>query len=175
MWSWDTTALRFDNTCWTYDGSVTCWFYMAHYREQIRKAVVAAVTGLTTTGANVQDGPLYNLKDTTAPTLAVWAKTSTPDYERAQMQQSPLWQIEIVIEGYVKEYTNLIDTLDDIASEVETAVYSDAALLLLVNNYIECADQTIEIENEGNEPVGKIEIIYNMYYHAREGAPDIKV
>lgn len=148
---------------------------MAHYREQIRKAVVTAVTGLTTTGARVQSAPLYNLADDMGPTLAVWARTSTPDYESGQMQCAPLWLVEIVIEGYVKQFTDLIDTLDDIASEVETAIYSNTALGTLVNDYIELGEQTIELDTDGNEPLGKIELIFNMYYHAQEGAPDAKV
>ncbi len=147
---------------------------MAHLREQIRKAVVTAVTGLTTTAARVQSGPLYNLADDMDPTLAVWARTSTPDYEQGQLQCAPLWQVEIIIEGYVKTFADILDTLDDIASEVETAIYSNSALGALVNGYIELGEQTIEFDPEGNEPLGKIEIIFNMFYHAAEGAPDIK-
>ena len=148
---------------------------MAHYREQIRKAVITAVTGLTTTATRVKSAPLYNFPDNMSPTLAVWARTAQPDYEQGQLQASPLWQVEIVVEGYVKEYTGLMDTLDDIASEVETAIYANAALKALVNNYIECGNQQIDVDTEGNEPVGKIEIVFNMYYHAQEGAPDTKI
>jgi len=148
---------------------------MAHYREQIRKAVVTAVTGLTTTSTRVESGAVYNLADGMSPTLAVWARRSTPDYEQGQMQCAPLWQVEIVVDGYVKAYTDLLDTLDDMASEVETAIYSNSALLALCNNYIELGEQTIEIDLEGDQPLGKIEMIFTMYYHAAEGAPDSKV
>ena len=145
---------------------------MPHYREQIRKAVITAVTGLTTTATRVKSAPLYNFPDSLLPTLAVWVRTATPDYEQGQLQAAPLWQAEVIIEGYVKEYAALMDTLDDIASEVETAVYGNAALNALVNSYIECGQQSIEVNAEGNEPLGKIEMIFNMYYHAQEGAPD---
>lgn len=148
---------------------------MAHYREQIRKAVITAVTGLTTTGTRVKSAPLYNLTKNMQPTLAVWARTSTPNYEQGQMQAAPLWSVEIVIEGYVKEYADLMDTLDDISSEVETALYGNSALNVLVNNYIECGEQSIELNTDGDEPLGKIEMIFNMYYHATEGAPDTKI
>lgn len=148
---------------------------MAHYREQIRKAAITAVTGLTTTGARVKSAPLYNFAKNMSPTLAVWARTSTPDYEQGQMQAAPLWQVEVIVEGYVKEYTDLMDTLDDIASEVETAIYANSALNALVNNYIECGEHSIELNTEGDEPLGKIEMIFNMYYHATEGAPDTKI
>lgn len=148
---------------------------MAHYREQIRKAVVTAVTGLTTTSTRVESGAVYNLADNISPTLAVWARKSTPDYEAGQMQCAPQWQVEIIIEGYVKAFTDLLDTLDDIASEVETALYSNSALLTLCNNYIEAGEQTIEIDLDGDQPLGKIEMIFIVYYHASEGAPDTKV
>lgn len=148
---------------------------MAHYREQIRKAVVAAVTGLTTTGIRVESGAVYNLADDMSPTLAVWARRSTPDYEAGQLSCSPLWAVEVAIEGYVKAYTDLFDTLDDIASEVETAIYADSTLSALCNGYIESGEQNIEIDHEGDKTLGKIEMIFNVYYHAAEGAPDIKV
>jgi hypothetical protein len=149
---------------------------MAHYREQLRKATVTAVTGLTTTGANVVAAPVYKLPDNMAPTLAVWARQSIPDYEQGEMgSRAPLWMVEVVIEGYVKEYADLLDTLDDIASEVESAIHSDSTLNNLTNGYIENGEQSIELDESGNEPLGKIEMIFNMYYHAAEGLPDSKV
>ena len=148
---------------------------MAHYREQIRKAVITAVTGLTTTSTRVKSGPVYNLADNTDPTLAVWTRLSVPDYERGQLQQAPLWMVEVTIEGYVKIHDDLQDTLDDIASEVETAIYSNSALLALCNNYIAMGEQSIEIDLDGDKPLGKIEMIFNVYYHAAEGSPDVKV
>jgi hypothetical protein len=148
---------------------------MAHYREQIRKAAVTAVTGLTTTAARVKSGPAYNLADNMSPTLVVWARTSTPDYERGQLASSPLWAVELIVEGYVKTHDTLLDTLDDIASEVETAIYTDAALIALCNGFIELGEQTIEFDTDGDMPLGKIEMIFNVFYHALEGAPDSKV
>ena len=148
---------------------------MAHYREQIRKATITAVTGLTTTSTRVKSAPLYNFPDNMQPTLAVWARSSVPDYEQGTLQQAPLWKVEVIIEGYVKAYTDLMDTLDDIAEEVEAAIYTNSALNALVNNYIECGEHSIETNLDGNEPLGKIEMIFNMYYHALEGAPDSKI
>lgn len=175
IWTWDNNVLRFDATCWTFDGGVTCPGFMAHYREQIRKAVITAVTGLTTTSTRVESGPVYNLADDMSPTLAVWTRRSTPDYETGQLQCAPLWVAEVVIEGYVKAFTDLLDTLDDIASEVETAIYADSALAALCNGYMELGEQNIEMDLEGDKPLGKIEMIFNVYYHAAEGAPDSKV
>lgn len=146
-----------------------------HYREQIRKAVITAVTGLTTTATRVKSAPVYNFQDNMSPTLAVWIRSATPDYENGQMQASPLWVIEVIVEGYAKVYTDLMDTLDDMASEVETAIYANTALNALVNSYIECGQQSIEVNTDGNEPVGKIEMVFEMYYHAQEGAPNNKI
>ena len=148
---------------------------MAHYREQLRKATITAVTGLTTTSTRVESAPVYNLADDMSPTLAVWARRSTPDYEAGQMQCAPQWAVEIIVEGYVKTFAGLLDTLDDIASEVETAIYSNSALLALCNNYIELGEQNIETDIDGDKALGKIELVFNMYYHAAEGSPDVKV
>ena len=176
MWTWDTGLLTHDNDCFTYDGSNSCWWaLMAHYREQIRKAAITAVTGLTTTGSRVKSSPVYNLADNMSPTLAVRARHSIPDYAAGEMNEKLQWSVEILIEGYAKTNTDLLDTLDDMASEVEAAIYSNAALSALCNGYIEAGEQTIDIDTDGDLPLGKIEILYTIYYHALEGAPDAKV
>ena len=48
---------------------------MAHVRKQIREAVKTKVTGLTTTGNNVFETRIYNLKPSNLPAIIV----STPD------------------------------------------------------------------------------------------------
>lgn len=143
---------------------------MAHYREQIRKAVITAVTGLATTGARVQDSPVYSLADDMQPTLAVFALSTTHDYSRGQMSAAPLRSDTLVVEGYVKSNTDLSDTLDDIAAEVETAIYANAGVAALTK-FIELGDVAIVFEGQGDKPVGKITLNFIFSYHAQEGAP----
>lgn len=147
---------------------------MAHYREQIRKAVVTAVTGLTTTGANVKDSPVFPLPDNTPPTICVYARTSTADYADGQLDCAPMREVQVVIEGYAKANNSLADTLDDICSEVETAIFSNASLIALCPGGILLGEQNIDINAEGDEPLGKIEMNYLFYYHGREGEPESK-
>lgn len=174
--AFDTGINPFSEDCWpgSSNGSTWCWWIMAHYREQIRKAVITAVTGLTTTGTRVKSSPVFNLADNMSPTLAVRARQSIPNYETGEMNQKVQWAVEIVVEGYAKTNTDLLDTLDDMASEVETAIYTNSALYALCNGYIEAGEQTFDIDTDGDVPLGKIEILYTIYYHAQEGAPDAK-
>jgi len=148
---------------------------MPHYREQIRKAVVTAVTGLGTTGANVKDSPVFPLPENTPPTLCIYARASAVDYAEGQLDCAPMREVQLTIEGYAKTNNALADTLDDIASEVETAIFNDASLIALCPGGILLSDQVIAINAEGDEPLGKIEMNYLFYYHGREGEPNTKV
>ena len=53
---------------------------MSHARQQIRDAVVAAVTGLATTGASVHKTRMFKFEDDDLPALGVY--TLSEDIER---------------------------------------------------------------------------------------------
>ena len=52
---------------------------MAHIRQQIRDRVIADVTGLATTGANVYDSKLYTFTQGELPALAVYTQNETSE------------------------------------------------------------------------------------------------
>ena len=86
---------------------------MAHARTQIRNAVVAALTGLSTTGARVHASRMR-------PTDALPALLITTDAEVIEQgaQRRQMRTMDIVVRGLAKGGDGVDDTLDQIALEV---------------------------------------------------------
>ena len=141
---------------------------MPHAREQIRGAIVTALTGLTTTGSRVYASRALPLTAADLPALCVYTRTDTPDYAAGVMANRPRRILQVHIEGYVDGDDQ--DVLDDIAAEVETALYGSATLGALVGG-IELGEQVMRVDGEGSELVSVIDLVFNMSYSTAEGTP----
>ena len=139
-----------------------------HVRRQISAAVVSRVTGLTTTAARVFKSRVYPLTDAEMPGLCVYARSDQPNYESSSLQSIVWHELELIIEGYVKGSDD--DTLDTIAEEVETALYTDQTFSGLAAG-IEIGPQEIGVEGEGDKMVGVIQMGFKVFYRAAEGVP----
>ena len=144
---------------------------MTHVRKQIRDAVAARVTGLSTTGSAVHKARIYSVP---VPALLVYtpdepaqldAKGKTPSVERF---------LELRIEGLAgTSDETFIDILDQIASEVEIAMASDLTFGGLVKRGVLTRTQTGFAEGgEGNKTLGAIILTYEMRYRTAENNPD---
>ena len=113
---------------------------MAHARESIRKAVVAAVTGLATTGTNVINWRLHAVSGDDLPQLAVMVGgggEAVTDAIEGKYSDGEIRDIAVTIEARVAQAgtsTTVIalDTLDDICAEVEVAMMTDIPLSALI-------------------------------------------
>lgn len=145
---------------------------MTHLRKIIRDAVVARVTNLTTTEMRVYKSRNLPLTATELPALCVFARMDRPDYDAPSAMGLPAIArvIELHIQGYVKDSdaTTIEDTLDEIAEEVETAMYLTPFAGLQA---VQLGEQTIEAEDSGDETLGMIDMVFNVTYRAAEGAP----
>lgn len=106
---------------------------MAHPRKQIRDAAVTALTGLTTTGSNVFESPIYPLTDADLPALRVFARgDSFGALDRGWTTAGSDWSgysrtVELVVEAVVKTATTPFETIDTICEEVEAALEAKTA------------------------------------------------
>jgi hypothetical protein len=141
---------------------------MPHAREQIRNAVVTAVTGLTTTGTRVYASRVLPLTATDLPALCVYTRQDSPDYTRGTAQNRPARLLDVRVQGFVDGDDQSV--LDDIAAEVETAIYGNAPLAALTR-LIWLADQSMSVDGEGETLISVIDIGFNMQYSVAEGAP----
>lgn len=143
---------------------------MTHKRQQIRNAIVTAVTGLSTTGSRVYRTRLYALSPEKVPGLCVYAQSETVETATIGSNRTQIRILEIAVEGYAIEVTNLDNKLDQIGKEIEIAMASDVTLGNLCQDVLL---KTIEIEysGEGDRPAGTIRHIYEVQYATTEGSP----
>jgi hypothetical protein len=125
---------------------------MAHVRKQIRDALVTAVTGLTTTGANVFRSRIYPLEKTKLPCLCIFTKSETTEFDTLTMSRSVSRNLEVMVEAYVKETADYDNTLDTIAVEVEEALSADVTLGGLCKDMQVVAFEA-DFSGDGEQPV----------------------
>jgi len=150
---------------------------MSHVRQNVRTAAAAAVTNLATTGTRVFMSRTLPLRQGDFPCLAVYARADAPDYSDSTMgvQQLVPRTIELHVQGFVKELDDedIEDTLDDIAEEVETALF---AAFPFANAYgMTLGEQTLQVDTSGDESLGVIDMVFNVLYRTAEGAPGTAV
>lgn len=140
-----------------------------HVRRQLREAIAAAVTGLTTTGTNVFQSRLYPFSVNDLPCLRI---VSDGDQVQAQTVNHPYTQMrttQITIEARAIATQDLDDTLDQICKEVEIAISSAAGIAKSM--YL--LGTRIEMEALGEQPIGVATMIYSKDLYTASNAPDV--
>lgn len=144
---------------------------MSHIRTQIRQRIVSNLTGLTTTGSNVFDTRIYPLAENKLPGIAVYTKAESSTYETMSPPRTLRRSLTAVIEIYVKMTSTFDEVLDTIASEIETALYSD-----LTQNGLAFDTKVISFEadfgGDADQPLGQGIIQVEVIYAATEGSPE---
>lgn len=143
-----------------------------HLRRQIREAAAALVTGLTTTGARVYQSRIYPLQDAELPGLLVYTKDETS--ERVTVHRPSIFQrnVELVVEGYAKALSDLDDTLDGIAQQVEVAIAGDPGFSGKAKTTT-LRSTEVEMQDGAEKPIGMVRLVYDVVYFAREDSPDV--
>jgi hypothetical protein len=142
-----------------------------HVAKQLRAAVISAVTGLATTGANVFGSRVYPVRDAEIPCLLVY----TPDEsaEDATLETTSYQRrIAIRIEALAKATASLEDTLDQIRKEVEIAL----AAGVLVGGWtvdVEYRGMTSELRDDLEKPVGSAEMSFEATLFTAAASPDV--
>lgn len=132
---------------------------MSHQRTQIRESVATLLTGLTTTGSRVFQSRMRAQES--LPCLLV--TTEDESIERITLGGLEERRLSVVVRGFAKASTELDDTLDTIAAEVETAMNAYAAARL------ERID--VDLLDELEKPAGRISLTYIVTYRLQSGAP----
>lgn len=142
-----------------------------HLRRQIRDAAKAALTGLTTTGSRVYTGRSRPLGRAHQPSLLIYTPQETS--RRAVNGHPPILErtVQLMIEGRVSNANEPDDLLDDIAKEVEAAMWTNRALGGLVFNTRLGATDSVT-EAEGERQIGGIRLTYEVTFQTPEGAAD---
>jgi hypothetical protein len=141
---------------------------MSHVRKQIRDAVAAALTGLTTTGTNVFKGRYFSMQTPKLPALLVY--TTNEDAELSIMGSSRGSDrvLSLVIEGYAISKTIVEDTLDQIAVEVEEAMASDYTLNGLTRD-VRYTGYELDANADPEQTVAVIRLTFDIKYRVSAG------
>ena len=97
-----------------------------HIRKQVRHAAKSDLTGLGITGANVFSGRLSPIGEGEMPCLNLFVLDENSDWDA---MGTIARTGDLVVEGRAQGEDDLLDLLDDIAAEVETAIYAETPAL----------------------------------------------
>jgi len=137
-----------------------------HLHKQIRDALVAALGGLASTGANVFANRVYPLTDAELPALRI-----SIDEEEADEHDGDILQREVycIVEACAKFGSALDDALDQISLEAETVLAAgitvDGQLLTPVYAGMRMAFEDADI------PVGVKRMRYRIQFFTQSSFP----
>jgi len=141
-----------------------------HAREQIRDAIVTLVTGLTTTSTRVHKSRTYNFAQGALPCLNVVCESEELVDELSSPRHTRIADATFVIEGRAQAKSDLDETLDDIAAEVEKAIAADYTLSNKAH-FIWYQGADIEMSEEGEKPIGMIRLFFRVRYQTTVADP----
>lgn len=144
---------------------------MAHVRQQIREAAATAVAGLATTGARVFQSRIRPLAESELPCLRI----DTDDEVIAEMSPvagGPMArELRLTVTGLALATSNLDDTLDTIAAEVEVVMLATSQTLGGKAKAIQLRGLSVEIDDSLQKPVGAIRMEFAITYITAKGSP----
>jgi len=144
-----------------------------HVRQQIREAAAALLTGLNTTGPRVYQSRVKVLADNELPCLVVL--TNSEQIDRLDISPDPQLErsLDLVVLAKAKHTADLDDKLDTIIKEVEIAA-NNTTLGGLISS-IQLSSIEVELNGEGEKPVGQATMTFNITYTTRASAPDVAI
>lgn len=149
---------------------------MAHVRQQIVEAVVSALTGLSTTGANVFPQRRYPTGDGQWPCLLVYRgrEVSTPD-EIGRPPREMAHGFEVLVE-IVAAGAAADDTIDDACVEIEKAVAADVTLGGLARDaFVSGFEPAPLLADQARQQTSGARLTLNISYRTTDTDPETAV
>ena len=142
-----------------------------HVRRQIREALVAAVTGLPTTGSRVFASRIYPLEAADLPCLTVLTLSEASTI--ISMSPSVMLERRVTFEvsAHAQGLSGVDDALDQMCKEVEVALASPA--LAGLSNAVALTATEFALDGSAEQPVGRAAMRYEVTYYTAENAPDV--
>ncbi|MAB00105.1 MAG: hypothetical protein CMN87_12105 [Stappia sp.] len=146
---------------------------MSHVRTQIIGAVVAALTGLSTTGANVFPQRRYPTGDGQWPCLLVYRgrEVSTPD-EIGRPPREMARTLEVLVE-IVATGAHAEDVIDDACVEIEQALAADVTLGgLAMETFVSGYEPAPLLPDQPRQQTGAARLTLNISYRTTDADPE---
>lgn len=139
---------------------------MAHARKQIRDAIVAQVTGLTTTLAKVYASRMFSMGEDKIPGLIVYTVAEEAEITTMGSVRNSYRKLQVNIEAHVKS-ASADDTIDTISAEIEAALGDDHKLGGLTKD-LYYAGIEINLNSDGDKPIAVAVLSYIAEYQVNE-------
>lgn len=139
-----------------------------HARQQLRDAVVAAVTGLALTGSRVYTARVYPAQDSELPHLEV--NTVDESASDVLLDGSIERQVTLEITARARATAALANTLDAIAEQVETTL---GASINVNGKDVDLAytGASIQFSGDADQPIGTASLTYRATLYTAANAP----
>lgn len=141
-----------------------------HKAEQIMVAVLAKITGLTTTTTNAYRGRVYPLQATQLPALVLYMGADTPTLLHSQTLMD--CALNITVEVVIKTTVQLDMLLNLIRKEVSTALQADytQGLSFILNTEEGSADDP-ELMGDSDQPIARHRLHWIVSYRRSRSDP----
>jgi len=144
---------------------------MAHVRKLIRDNIETTLTGLVTTGTNVYKTRVYPIAEDKLPGIAIYTREESTDHATITKPRTQIRNLVVSVEVYVKALTDYDDELDQIALEIEEALYADQtrggyAKDTMVTSF-DC-----DFAGDGDQPVARATMQISVDYVTLENNPE---
>jgi hypothetical protein len=151
-----------------------------HIRKQIRDAGVTALSGLATTGSNVFSGRVSRLKESELPGLNIYLTGDDAIEDAYNGGATEMRSGMLRVEGVCSANDSTINTCDQMALEIEQAIFGVAGAtlraLLMVPPGPPSAQVLLDEAAVGVElRLGTIVLSFPIQYRTRLGDPSTKV
>jgi hypothetical protein len=148
-----------------------------HVRQQIREAVAALLTGLTTSGARVFQSRVHVLADADLPGLVITTNEEQAEFASIGSLALLNRQLNLQVRALAKANANLDDTLDTMIKEVEAALSANVTANTLggLAKSIALSSIYIDMNADAEKPMGQAVISFNVLYKTVANAPDISI
>ena len=147
---------------------------MAHIRQQIRDAVVTAVTGLGT-GATVYDSRVYDLPSTTTTAIMVDCGSEEFEYTTMTAPRTVSAVLDVMVTCVVVNATSPEDTRDTMLAEIQAALASSDLGGVLTGVGLMLDSIEVTHEDEAEIRVMSAEMVWQAPYVFAENDPETAI
>jgi hypothetical protein len=126
---------------------------VSHIRQLIRSNIVSTLTGATSAGSNVFKTRYYPVEQGKLPAIAVFTMSEGTDYATINPPRRQIRTLDVAVELFVSATSNIDDTLDSLAVEVEEALQADVSRGGHAKN-TDIVSFNADFDGSGEKPVG---------------------
>lgn len=145
-----------------------------HAREQIRDAVVDQLTGLATTNSRVYAGIVRLADAASLPGIWVFTNEDELDEDSEIIGTKEFHNLTLLVEIRAKAVSGVDDVVDDVAEEVQAALYGDPTLGGLIPTAyadIELSSFELELSDDQEKDLALGTLTFIMRYRIDGTAP----